>query len=100
MEKISRFRIIAFMEGISFLVLLFIAMPMKYFFEIPIATKIVGSMHGVLFVLFCIFLYDAARSNAWIYKFRTFAFISSFVPFGMIWLDKKLQNPSLISIRD
>lgn len=98
-SKLKRFRMIAYTEGISFLMLLFIAMPLKYMYGLPIATKIAGSIHGFLFLLFCLALYDAARSSGWIYRFRTLAFISSLLPFGMLWLDKRLQNPEAIPIR-
>ncbi len=92
MDKVKRFRAIAYIEGVSFLVLLFVAMPLKYGFDMPIATKIAGSIHGALFMLFCLFLYQAARAHGWSYSFRSLAFVSSLLPFGMFWLDKRLQK--------
>ena len=55
-DTFSRFRLISFIEGISFLILVFIAMPLKYLAGIPLAVKIVGMAHGVLFILFFIAL--------------------------------------------
>ena len=51
-DTFSRFRLISFVEGISYLLLVFIAMPLKYMFDYPLAVKIVGMGHGVLFILF------------------------------------------------
>jgi len=52
MSQIRVFRMIALAEGVSFLTLLFIAMPMKYFMGMPEVVRVVGSIHGVLFVLY------------------------------------------------
>ena len=52
MSQIRVFRMIALAEGISFLTLLFIAMPMKYFMGMPEVVRVVGSIHGVLFLLY------------------------------------------------
>jgi integral membrane protein len=50
-NRISNLRIIGFIEGVSFLILLLIAMPLKYYFDLPMAVKITGWIHGVLFPL-------------------------------------------------
>lgn len=50
----SRFRVISIIEGISYLILVLIAMPLKYIFDYPLAVKIVGMTHGILFYSFCI----------------------------------------------
>jgi len=99
LKKVNNFRVIAFIEGVSFLVLLFVAMPMKYMYGIPVATKIMGSLHGILFILFCVSLYTTAMNHRWMYRFRTLVFLSSLLPFGMVWLDKKLQNPESIPVK-
>ena len=49
-------RLLGNIEGISYLLLLGVAMPMKYYFEMPMAVKITGMAHGVLFVAYCILL--------------------------------------------
>jgi integral membrane protein len=53
--SIGRFRLIALTEGVSFLILLFIAMPMKYLWHNPSAVRTVGSIHGALFVLYVLY---------------------------------------------
>ena len=50
---IQTLRILGNIEGISYLLLLGVAMPMKYYFEMPMAVKITGMAHGVLFVAYC-----------------------------------------------
>jgi integral membrane protein len=80
------------MEGISYLVLLFMAMPLKYFAGMPIFVKVVGMAHGVLFILFIVYLIIAAREYRWSMKFNFWAFISSLVPFGTFYLEKKLKQ--------
>ena len=89
--KIKQFRIVAFLEGWSFLILLFVAMPLKYMMGVLIATKIVGMLHGVLFIWFIIALFGVAVEQKWSAKFSILAFIASIIPFGTFFLDKKLK---------
>ena len=87
----SRFRLISIIEGISYLLLLFIAMPLKYIAGYPIAVKIVGMGHGVLFILFFIALIMTANKYKW--KFLTFQlFVYSLIPFGFILIEKIIMK--------
>ena len=83
----SWFRKIAFAEGVSFLVLLLIAMPLKYAVGIPIAVTIVGGLHGLLFVAFLVMAWEVKSEykRDWGWLFRSF--IASIVPFGTFWMD-------------
>ena len=90
-SNLKRFRLIAVMEGISFLLLLFIAMPIKYMLGEPILVKYVGMAHGVLFLLFIALLAIASREYKWKLPFIIMAFITSLVPFGTFYLEKKLK---------
>ncbi len=87
--SLGRLRIIAFLEGISFLVLLGIAMPLKYIAGIPDAVRHVGMAHGVLFVLFTVLLIQVAFEYSWSFKKSILSFISSFIPFGTFYADAK-----------
>lgn len=89
---LSRFRAVALYEGISFLVLLFIAMPLKYIFGIPELVKYVGWAHGVLFVLYVAFLAQVFFTERWSLLKAIVAFILSLVPFGTFYLDKQLKQ--------
>ena len=86
------FRKIAFYEGISFLVLLLIAMPMKYFFALPKAVTIVGSLHGILFVALGVFALEVKntykKSFGWLVK----AGLASLLPFGTFYMDKEWKQ--------
>ncbi len=87
----DKFRLINFIEGISYLILLFVAMPLKYIFEYPIATKVSGMLHGVLFIIFLILLSQAIQKYKFSAKFGIILFIASLIPFGTTWSDKKLK---------
>lgn len=93
-DTFSRFRIISIIEGLSYLILVFIAMPLKYMFNYPIAVKIVGMSHGVLFILFFIALVMAMNRYKW--KFLGFQlFVYSLLPFGFILIEKIImKNPA------
>lgn len=92
MKELRRFRLVAFLEGLSFVVLLFVAMPLKYWAGLPLAVRIVGSVHGLLFVAFAWTLFQAALERGWPAKRWALAMLSSLVPFGTFAFDRSLQR--------
>lgn len=93
-SALYRFRITAISEGISFLILLGIAMPIKYLAHQPLPVKIIGWIHGLLFMLYLITLLHAAIVYRWSILKVIAAFIASLVPFGTFVLDKRLKAES------
>lgn len=91
-NSVKNFRIINTVEGYSYLILLFIAMPMKYLMEIPIATKVVGTIHGILFIAFIILLIMAWQKAKWSFKETLIFFIASLIPFGTFFTKKRVQS--------
>jgi integral membrane protein len=90
-KMLHRFRIVAITEGISFLVLLLIAMPLKYMLDIPGPVAILGWIHGVLFMVFIffailVFIYSE-KKVMWLVK----ALLSSLIPFGPFILGRELK---------
>ena len=88
---INLYRKTALIEGISYLILLFIAMPLKYFFEIPDAVKYFGWIHGLLFLVFFVILVIAAIKYRWSLVRIGIYLIGSVLPFVPFYLDKKLK---------
>lgn len=86
------FRKVAFAEGISFLVLLGIAMPLKYFADMPMAVTIVGGLHGVLFVAFIILAREVKVDYKKDFKWLIKAGLASILPFGTIVMDKEWKK--------
>lgn len=97
MSQIRVFRMIALAEGVSFLTLLFIAMPMKYFMGMPEVVRIVGSIHGVLFVLYVGLLAMIHFRQRWSFTFSLYALIASVIPFGTFMLDKHLREKEVVA---
>lgn len=89
---LGRFRVIGIIEGISYLVLLGIAMPLKYFLDIPVAVKIAGALHGLFFVLYLLGLAQVTLRNKWSVVRVGGAFIASLLPFGNFVLDSRLRR--------
>lgn len=96
----ARLRVVACAEGISYLVLLFVAMPLKYMADLPLAVRIVGSIHGVLFVLGGILAYEGihARGKPWSWGWKIFA--AALVPFGTFFLDRGLERDDEVYRRE
>ena len=85
-------RFFGILEGISYLVLLLIAMPLKYFLDLPIAVTIVGGLHGFLFVIYVIMIAFVKFKKRWSYLWGIWAFFLAFIPFGTFYLDKQLKT--------
>ena len=81
-SPLGRLRIIAFLEGLSFIALLGIAVPLKYIYGYEHATQEVGMAHGVLFLSYVGLLYPMRESQGWTWKQIAIAFIASLLPFG------------------
>ena len=88
----KRFRFIAILEGISYLLLLFIAMPLKYFADMPQAVKYVGWAHGVFFIFFLLALLQVWILKPWKITKVFVAFIASLLPFGTIIMDREWKK--------
>lgn len=91
-SSIGFLRIIGFLEGVSYLLLLFIAMPLKYYFEQPQWVTMVGMAHGVLFVLFLLALLIVWIRHRWSFFRVIAAFIACLLPFGTFVLDVRLKK--------
>lgn len=83
-------RLSALLEGISYLVLLLIAMPLKYFADLPQMVKIVGMAHGFLFVWYVIAVLVAKAEFKLSYKLTALALLASLVPWGTFYADAKI----------
>jgi integral membrane protein len=92
-KALARFRAISLAEGVSYLVLVGIAMPLKYAAGIPSAVRVVGMLHGVLFVAFVVGLVLAARAERWGAKQLVIAMIAALLPLGAFWLERRLRAP-------
>jgi len=87
---IGLLRLIGFLEGVSFLILVFIAMPFKYLGNNPLPVQIVGQAHGMLFILFIIYSLIIGYQLKWKLQIQIQVIISSVIPFGTFYIDKKI----------
>ena len=86
---------VSYLEAISFLLLLFIAMPLKYFYDMPEYVKIIGMAHGILFVLYLIGSYYMYEKLGWKVKEMLIVMFCAILPFGPFYADKKYVKPYL-----
>jgi integral membrane protein len=83
-------RILGAVEGISFLVILFVTMPLKYIWEMPEPNKIVGMAHGILFIAYCLLVVIVGYRFKWKLLTIFWALLASIIPFGTFVADKKI----------
>lgn len=96
------FRLVAMAEGISFLLLVFIAMPIKWIPALggnPMPVRYVGMAHGILFVLYVVLLIRCMVEYNWNIKKAAILFIASILPFGTFYADKKYLKPEEATIK-
>ncbi len=90
--SIGWLRAVGILEGISFLLLMGIAMPLKYFAGMPLAVKYTGSIHGALFIAYCLCIFAALNSGRLSFGKSVLAFIAALIPFGPFLIDQKLAE--------
>lgn len=97
MSQIRTFRATALAEGSSFLLLLFVAMPMKYLIGMPKVVTVVGAIHGILFLLYVAQLAKLRTKHRWDNTFSFYAFLASILPFGPFMFDKHLREKEIVT---
>ena len=83
------FRIISFLEGVSYLLLLFIASPIKYLQGDDSYVKMLGMPHGILFMLYVVMAIVIKKEMNWNNKTLGLILVASIIPFGTFYVDKK-----------
>jgi integral membrane protein len=98
--SLGRLRVVGWGEGVSFLVLLGVAMPLKYFAGWPLAVRVVGMAHGVLFILYVIAAIQAALKHDWHWKRTVLVLAASVLPAGPFVVDAKILREQPACDRD
>ena len=83
------FRIVSFLEGVSYLLLLFIAVPIKYFQGDVSYVKMLGMPHGILFMSYVVLAIVIQKQMKWNLKNLGIIILASVIPFGTFYVDKK-----------
>ena len=91
-RRLASDRAAALARGRLGLLLLGVAMPLKYIWHMPIYVKVVGMTHGILFILYCLLLALAMRRHDWSYGFGTYLFVAALIPFGTFYTDRRLRE--------
>jgi len=90
---IGRLRLIGYIEGLSLLVLLFIAVPLKYAAGDPSLSKIMGPLHGALFLLFIFNTLSVGVEHQWKFRQTTYkVMLACIIPFGTFYIDRKILS--------
>jgi integral membrane protein len=91
-NPVSFLRTVGLIEAVSYLVLLFIAMPLKYGLGMDLAVKVFGSLHGALFVVFGLALLRVLIQCAWPITRAAWVFAASLIPFGTLLIDGQMKR--------
>lgn len=97
-KSIRNLRIVGIAEGISYIVLLCIAMPLKHFMEMPLAVTYVGWAHGVLFMLYIPAVFLARKAMQWNFFQVLVALAASLIPLGTFFLDRQLSRREKLGV--
>lgn len=91
---IGRLRLLGFLEGVSLLLLIFIAMPLKYYFQDPSLVKSIGPVHGALFLLFVFNTLSVGVARQWrFWRITLKVLVACIIPFGTFYIDYKILKP-------
>ena len=93
-SSIGRLRALAFLEGLSLLVLVFISVPLKYLYGITQISSVLGPIHGVLFLLFVLSTLSVGTENQWEFRQTTWKIlVACVIPFGTFYIDREVLKP-------
>lgn len=91
--KIGRLRILGFLEGLTLIILVFVAVPLKYYWGNPALVKSLGPIHGAIFLLFVLNTFSVAVEQKWEFKTTTWKLLlACFIPFGTFYIDSKILS--------
>jgi len=91
---INIFRIVALLEGVSYILLLFIATPVKYFGNDPQYVKLLGMPHGILFIAYIALAFVFKKDFSWNTKQFSIVLLASIIPFGTFYIDRNYLKPA------
>ena len=97
---LARLRVVGLLEGLSFLLLLGVAMPLKYVWGMPEAVRIVGSLHGLLFVLYALAVVHVWIVRRWPIDRAIMAMIAAVLPFGPFVFERSLRREEAAAARE
>ena len=94
LSSLNLFRIIAFLEGVSYILLLFIATPIKYLLNDPMYVKMLGMPHGILFVAYVALAILFKKEFSWTNNQFLIVLLAAIIPFGTFYIDRKYLKPT------
>lgn len=89
------FRLFGRLEGVSFLVLLLLAMPLKYYAGMPVLVKVMGPVHGVFFLGYCALAIFYSIEHSWSFKVQGLALLAAIFPCGTFWFERAYLTPKI-----
>lgn len=95
MNTLSIFRKVAVAEGLSYIALIFVAMPLKYFADMPLAVKYTGWAHGIFFMLYVVMVIMCFIEYKWKIGKTILIFLASLLPFAPFYVDKRLKEETV-----
>ncbi len=94
LSLLNVFRLVALLEGVSYILLLFIATPLKYFAENEAYVKLLGMPHGILFLAYIVLAIMVAQEMKWNRKTLLVVLVASIIPFGTFYVERKYLKPA------
>ena len=98
--NLGKLRLLAWLEGTSFLVLLAIGMPLKYMYEMHTPNYVIGMIHAILFIAYYIYVMVVKSEHQWNFSKTSLALVASLLPFGTFVADAKIFNAEALRRRD
>ncbi|MEU8223377.1 DUF3817 domain-containing protein [Kribbella sp. NPDC048915] len=92
---LTRYRVIAYIVGVMLLLLLFVAMPLKYFADNPSAMNVIGPMHGFLYVVYLLGTFDLFRRVRWSFPRLVLTALAGTIPFLSFYAERKTTHDLL-----
>jgi len=90
-----RYRVIAWVVGVMLLLLVFVAMPLKYFADNPSAMNVIGPLHGFLYMVYLVATFDLFRRVRWSFPRLVLMALAGTIPFLSFYAERKTSHELL-----
>jgi integral membrane protein len=89
---LTRYRVMAYVVGVMLLVLVFVAVPLRYFAGVPEVSKVVSPIHGLLYIVYLVAAFDLAVKARWTGKGTVLVLLAGVVPFLFFWAERRVTT--------
>ncbi|MBA3524370.1 MAG: DUF3817 domain-containing protein [Geodermatophilaceae bacterium] len=94
-----RYRVMAYVVGVMLLILVFVAVPLRYLFDTPEVSAVVSPLHGFLYAVYLLAVLSLGTRSQWTFRKTILVMLGGTVPFLSFWLEHRITDEVRAQLR-